>query len=102
MQEEPFGPIALVNRFSDEEEAWPRANATSYGLAAYAWTKDAGRATRAGAKLEAGMVTINHFGLATAETPFGGVKDSGYGREGGSEGLEAYLITKFVTLRPYQ
>lgn len=102
MQEEPFGPIALVNRFSDEEEAWRRANATSYGLAAYAWTKDAGRAARAGAKLEAGMITVNHFGLATAETPFGGVKDSGYGREGGSEGLEAYLITKFVTLRPYQ
>jgi succinate-semialdehyde dehydrogenase/glutarate-semialdehyde dehydrogenase len=102
MQEEPFGPVALVNRFSDEDEAWHRANATSYGLAAYAWTKDAGRAARAGAKLEAGMVTINHFGLATAETPFGGVKESGYGREGGSEGLEAYLTTKFVTQRPYQ
>lgn len=102
MLEEPFGPIALINRFSTEEEAFERANSTRYGLAAYAFSRDAERGQRAAARLDAGMVTINHFGLATAETPFGGVKESGYGREGGTEGLDAYLVTKFVTQRPYQ
>lgn len=102
MQEEPFGPIALINRFSTEDEAFDRANSTRYGLAAYAFTRDAQRGQRAADRLDAGMVTVNHFGLATAETPFGGVKESGYGREGGTEGLDAYLITKFVTQRPYQ
>lgn len=102
MQEEPFGPVALINRFATEEEGYERANASRYGLAAYAYTRDGARARRAGSRLEAGMVSVNHFGLATAETPFGGVKESGYGREGGTEGLDAYLITKFVTQRPYQ
>ncbi|WP_436644520.1 NAD-dependent succinate-semialdehyde dehydrogenase [Microbaculum sp. FT89] len=102
MQEEPFGPVALINRFTDEDEAWQRANATAYGLASYAYTRDGDRAQRAGEKLDSGMVSINHFGLATAETPFGGVKESGYGREGGIEGLDAYLITKFTTRRHYQ
>ena len=97
MNEEPFGPVALVNRFADEDEAIERANATPYGLAAYAFTRSARRAGRVSAALRTGMVAINHFGLGLAETPFGGVADSGYGREGGAEGLDAYLVTKFVT-----
>ncbi|MHC2000107.1 NAD-dependent succinate-semialdehyde dehydrogenase [Methylobacterium sp. CM6241] len=97
MNEEPFGPVALVQRFSDDEAAFAEANRLPYGLAAYAYTRSASRATEIAARVESGMLGINHHGLAFPETPFGGIKDSGYGSEGGSEAIEAYLTTKFVS-----
>ena len=97
MNEEPFGPISAIRRFSDDEEALGEANRLPYGLAAYAYTRSTERASRVGAGVESGMVAINHHGLGMPETPFGGVKDSGYGSEGGSEAIDAYLVTKFVT-----
>jgi succinate-semialdehyde dehydrogenase/glutarate-semialdehyde dehydrogenase len=97
MNEEPFGPLALMSSFHDMDEAVSEANRLAYGLAAYAYTSSAATATKVAAAVESGMMSINHHGLALPETPFGGVKDSGYGSEGGVEGLEAYLSTKFVT-----
>ena len=97
MNEEPFGPIAAIRRFSGDDEALTEANRLPYGLAAYAYTRSGTRATRVGMSVESGMVSINHHGIALPETPFGGVKESGYGSEGGSEAIEAYLTTKFVT-----
>lgn len=101
MNEEPFGPVALINRFSDDEEALAEANRLPYGLAAYAYTRSTQRAARVMNGVESGMISINHHGLALPETPFGGVKDSGYGSEGGPEALDAYLVTKFVTQANY-
>lgn len=100
MKEEPFGPLAVILPFEDEDEAIARANSLPYGLAAYAFTANADRVIRLGDRIEAGMLGINTFAIASAETPFGGVKDSGYGIEGGIEGLEAYLATKFVAQAP--
>jgi len=97
LHEEPFGPVALLLPFQEDEEAISRANDSPYGLAAYAYTRSAARIELAGRSLEAGMVSINQVGLGPIETPFGGVKESGYGREGGSEGIEAYLQDKFVS-----
>jgi succinate-semialdehyde dehydrogenase/glutarate-semialdehyde dehydrogenase len=97
MNEEPFGPVALVMPFSTFDDAITEANRLPYGLAAYAFTRSVRTATDLGAELETGMLTLNHLGLALPEVPFGGVKDSGYGSEGGSEALEAYLVTKFVS-----
>ena len=97
LHEEPFGPLALFSRFSTFDDAITEANRLEYGLAAYAFTRSNTTATALGASIESGMVTINHHGLALTETPFGGVKDSGYGSEGGAEGLEPYLVTKFVS-----
>jgi succinate-semialdehyde dehydrogenase/glutarate-semialdehyde dehydrogenase len=97
MSEEPFGPIASIVRFDTVEEVIEKANSLSFGLAAFAFTRSIQRATLLADELESGMVSINHFGLAAPETPFGGVKDSGYGSEGGSEGLDAYFTTKFVS-----
>ncbi|WP_397453202.1 NAD-dependent succinate-semialdehyde dehydrogenase [Pseudomonas sp. NA-150] len=97
MSEEPFGPIASIVRFDTVEEVIEKANGLSFGLAAFAFTRSIQRATLLADELESGMVSINHFGLAAPETPFGGVKDSGYGSEGGSEGLDAYFTTKFVS-----
>ena len=97
MSEEPFGPVALVNRFEDEDAMIAEANRLRYGLAAYAYTGSAGRANRIGHALDAGMVSINHHGLGLPETPFGGIGDSGYGTEGGADALDAYLVTKFVS-----
>ncbi len=98
MNEEPFGPVAPIGRFSTFEEAAKEANRLPYGLAAYAYTRSAKTAAAIGSVIESGMVSINHHGLALPEVPFGGVKDSGYGSEGGLEAIEAYLNTKFVTL----
>ncbi len=97
MNEEPFGPLAIMSSFTETEEAITEANRLPYGLAAYAYTHSTATATRVAHDVESGMMSINHHGLAVPETPFGGVKDSGYGSEGGIEGLEAYLATKFVT-----
>lgn len=97
MNDEPFGPVTLINRFSSDDEALKMANSTNYGLAAYGFTASGKRAARLSRELRAGMVSINHLGLGPVETPFGGVLDSGYGREGGPEGLDAYLVTKFTS-----
>jgi len=97
MNEEPFGPVALIAPMPDEAAMLAEANRLPYGLAAYVFTRDAGRMDRAAAGVETGMVTINHLGLAVPEAHFGGVKDSGYGSEGGSEAIEGYLKPKFVT-----
>jgi succinate-semialdehyde dehydrogenase / glutarate-semialdehyde dehydrogenase len=100
MREEPFGPVAAVVRVKDEEQAIARANALEYGLAAYAFTRDADRQVRLGEELESGMVGLNTYHITLPETPFGGVKDSGYGSEGGVEGLEAYLSVKYIAQAP--
>lgn len=97
MNEEPFGPIAPIIPFSSFDAVVEEANRLPFGLAAYAYTKSAKTAAAIGAAFESGMVSINHHGLALPEVPFGGVKDSGYGSEGGSEAIEAYLNTKFIT-----
>lgn len=97
MNEEPFGPVAIVNRFSTLDEAIQEANRLPFGLASYAFTRSAETIRALGLRIDAGMTTINHNGLALPEVPFGGVRDSGYGTEGGSEAIEAYLVTKYVT-----
>jgi len=94
---EPFGPIASVITFRSPEEAWHLANAVPYALSSYVFTNDVGLAHEASANIDAGTVSLNHWGLGAPENPFGGRKDSGYGSEGGTEGLDAYLTTKFVT-----
>jgi len=97
MNEEPFGPIAPVLPFKDFDSVVAEANRLPWGLAAYAYTSSAKTAAAIGGAFESGMVSINHHGLALPEIPFGGVKDSGYGSEGGSEAIEAYLNTKLIT-----
>jgi len=97
LTDEPFGPIAPLVRFDDPEDAFKRANSLPYGLSSYVFTESLKRATMAANALEAGMVNINHFGSALAETPFGGVKESGIGSEGGTETFDGYLVTKFVS-----
>lgn len=97
MNEEPFGPVAMVNSFRTIEEAIAQANRLPYGLAAYAFTQSSKVANRVAAEIESGMVGINSFLISVPESPFGGVKDSGHGSEEGIEGLEACLVTKFVT-----
>ncbi|MDP9835973.1 succinate-semialdehyde dehydrogenase/glutarate-semialdehyde dehydrogenase [Neorhizobium huautlense] len=97
MNDEPFGPVAIVNRFSTFEDAVEEANRLPFGLASYAFTGSVKTAHELGRQVEAGMLTINHNGLALPEVPFGGIKDSGYGTEGGSEAVQAYLETKYVS-----
>jgi succinate-semialdehyde dehydrogenase / glutarate-semialdehyde dehydrogenase len=97
MNEEPFGPLAMIAPFRELDEVVEEANRLPFGLAAYAFTRSAKTANAVASRVETGMMTINHLGLALPEVPFGGVKDSGYGSEGGSEAIEAYLNTKFVT-----
>ena len=97
MCEETFGPIAPIVPFDTLEEALQRANSLPYGLAAYAFTSSPKTAAAVSSQLQSGMVGINHFAVSIAEAPFGGIRESGYGSEGGIEGLEAYLNTKFVT-----
>ncbi len=95
---EPFGPLAVLAEFDDLTEAIERANSLPYGLAAYAFTHDLAAAHRLSLALQAGMVGVNHFGVSQPETPFGGVKDSGYGSESGLEGLLGYTDVKFVSV----
>jgi succinate-semialdehyde dehydrogenase/glutarate-semialdehyde dehydrogenase len=97
MNEEPFGPLAVINPFKSFDDAVTEANRLPFGLASYAFTKSAKTANAIAAEVEVGMMTINHLGLALPEVPFGGVKDSGYGTEGGADAIEAYLNTKFVS-----
>lgn len=97
MREEPFGPVVPIVPFSDIDSVLERANSLPFGLAAYVFTQSLKTATKVSNDIEAGMININHFGSAVAETPFGGIKDSGIGSEGGAESLDGYLVTKFIT-----
>ncbi len=97
MNEEPFGPVAVISPFQTFDDVVAEANRLPYGLAAYAYTGSAKTAQDLATSVESGMLSINHHGIALPETPFGGVKDSGYGSEGGAEAIEAYLTPKFVT-----
>ena len=95
-REETFGPVAPVIAFDDEDEVLAMANDTDYGLASYVYTNDLGRAWRAIERLRFGIVGINDINPTAAAAPFGGVKESGLGREGGQEGILEYLDTKLV------
>ncbi|HMC40578.1 MAG TPA: NAD-dependent succinate-semialdehyde dehydrogenase [Acidimicrobiales bacterium] len=98
-QEEIFGPVAPVYAFSGEREAIDAANATEYGLVAYVYTRDLDRAIRVSEGIKSGMVGINQGVVSNPAAPFGGVKQSGFGREGGEEGLDEYLDVKYVGIR---
>ena len=97
MREEPFGPIAPITPFENFDEVVERSNSLPFGLASYVFTSDGNKANKISEALDTGLVGINHPMISTPETPFGGVRESGYGSEGGIEGLEAFLRTKFVT-----
>jgi succinate-semialdehyde dehydrogenase/glutarate-semialdehyde dehydrogenase len=96
MANEPFGPVAVAAPFSTLDDAINKANRLPYGLASFAFTENMRRANLLGDAIEAGMVGINTFAISTADAPFGGVKDSGFGSEGGIEGFESYLVTKTI------
>ena len=96
MQEEPFGPLAIINPVTSLDDGIEKANSVPFGLAAYGFTNRADYADRMIEGIEAGNVSINTLEASLPETPFGGVKSSGYGREGGTEGLHNYMITKNV------
>ena len=98
MQEETFGPVAPVLIFDTEDEAVQAANDTEYGLAAYLWTRDLDRAFRVSERLEYGIIGLNDPVPSTAQAPFGGVKQSGYGREGGTWGIQEYLNIKYLSM----
>ena len=97
MVDEPFGPVAPITHFTSFDEVVERSNSLPFGLASYVFTSDGGKAAKIGDALDTGLVGINNPMVATPETPFGGVNESGYGSEGGIEGLDAFLRTKFVT-----
>jgi succinate-semialdehyde dehydrogenase / glutarate-semialdehyde dehydrogenase len=96
MTQEPFGPVAPIIPFKTFDEVVARANALPFGLAAYAFTNSTKTANAIGDAIESGMVGVNTFAISMAETPFGGIKESGYGHEGSVEGLEAYTNKKFI------
>jgi succinate-semialdehyde dehydrogenase/glutarate-semialdehyde dehydrogenase len=98
LKEEIFGPVAPVASFDDEDQAIAAANDTEYGLVAYLFTRDINRAFRVIERLETGMIGFNQGMVSNAGAPFGGVKQSGFGREGGPEGLQEYLETKYVAM----
>jgi succinate-semialdehyde dehydrogenase / glutarate-semialdehyde dehydrogenase len=98
LQEEIFGPVAPVKGFTDEDEAIAAANNTEYGLVAYVFTNDLKRALRVCERLETGMIGLNQGIVSNAQAPFGGVKQSGFGREGGYEGIKEYLETKYIAV----
>ena len=97
MNIEPFGPIAPVVRFHDLDEAIAIANRLPYGLCSYAFTNSQTKAYELAHRVESGIMSINHYGTSQPDTPFGGVKESGYGREGGFETLDGFMVTKFVS-----
>ena len=96
MNNEPFGPVALIRPFKTMDEALEQANRLPFGLASYAFTENARQANLVSDALETGMVGLNSFAVSAPDAPFGGVKESGFGSEGGPEGLESYLVTKAV------
>ena len=97
--EEIFGPVAPITTFTTEQEAVERANDTEYGLSSYVYTRDLARTIRLAEALEFGMIGVNTGLVSNAAAPFGGVKASGFGREGGFEGIEEYLETTYVSLK---
>ena len=97
-REETFGPVAPLFRFQTEEEAIQLANATEFGLAAYCYSRDLGRVWRVSEALEYGMVGVNSGLISTEVAPFGGVKESGIGREGSKYGIEEYLEIKYLCM----
>ncbi|NIL85770.1 Succinate-semialdehyde dehydrogenase [Rhodococcus fascians] len=99
LRDEIFGPVAAIVGFETEDEAVAAANDTRYGLVAYFYTESLDRALRVSAALDTGMVGVNRGAISDAAAPFGGVKESGFGREGGSEGMEEYLETKYIALQ---
>ncbi len=96
--EETFGPVAALFRFKEEQEGIDAANSTQFGLAAYFYTRDLARTFRVARALQSGMIGINAGVITTVEAPFGGVKDSGIGREGSAHGIDEYLNLKYVSL----
>ncbi len=96
MTTEPFGPVAVSRSFETLDEAITQANRVPFGLAAFAFTNNLHIANQVGDRIEAGMVGINNFGISSADAPFGGVKESGFGSEGGPEGLDSYMVTKAI------
>jgi succinate-semialdehyde dehydrogenase/glutarate-semialdehyde dehydrogenase len=96
MDHEPFGPVALIRPFKTMDEAIEQANRLPFGLAGYAFTENARQANLVSDAMEVGMVGLNSFVISAPDAPFGGVKESGYGSEGGPEGLDGYLVTKAV------
>lgn len=100
MNEEPFGPLSLFVPYRTFDEAIAEANRLPFALAAYGFARSSAAVAAIGERVESGMISINHLGLSLPETPFGGMKDSGYGSEGGAEAIENYLSAKFVTELP--
>jgi succinate-semialdehyde dehydrogenase/glutarate-semialdehyde dehydrogenase len=98
LREEIFGPVAPVKGFASEDEAIAAANDTEFGLVAYVYTSDLKRALRVVERLQTGMIGLNQGMVSNPAAPFGGVKQSGFGREGGYEGIEEYLATKYVAV----
>ncbi|BBY31753.1 NAD-dependent succinate-semialdehyde dehydrogenase [Mycolicibacterium sediminis] len=98
LKEEVFGPVAPITGFDTEEEGIAAANDTEFGLAAYIYTQSLDRALRVAESIESGMVGVNRGVISDAAAPFGGIKESGFGREGGTEGIEEYLDTKYIAL----
>jgi succinate-semialdehyde dehydrogenase/glutarate-semialdehyde dehydrogenase len=98
LREEIFGPVAPIATFSTEEQALEAANRTEYGLVSYLYTRDLNRAIRVSEGIESGMVGLNQGIVSNPAAPFGGVKQSGFGREGGFEGIDEYLEVKYVAL----
>ena len=98
MTEEPFGPLVPITTFQNFDEVTERANSIEYGLTSYIFTRSQRLAHETADALEAGMVAVNTFALASAETPYGGVKQSGFGREGGSQGIHDYLNIKYINM----
>ncbi len=96
MSNEPFGPVAVTARFESFDEAIEKANRLPFGLAAFAFTENGRRANMLGDAIESGMVGINTFAISVADAPFGGVKESGFGSEGGAEGLDSYMVVKAI------
>src|SRR5262249_798493 len=97
MKEEPFGPVAVIGAFDTFDELGGEANRLPHGRPAHGYPPPEKTAAALGSAIETGMISINHHGLALPEVPFGGVKDSGYGTEGGADALDAYQVTKFIT-----
>jgi succinate-semialdehyde dehydrogenase/glutarate-semialdehyde dehydrogenase len=96
--EEIFGPVAAITEFDDEDEAVAAANNTEFGLVSYLFTENISRALRVSERLEAGMIGLNTGLVSNPAAPFGGIKQSGLGREGGSVGIEEFLETKYVAI----
>jgi succinate-semialdehyde dehydrogenase/glutarate-semialdehyde dehydrogenase len=97
-REEIFGPVSAISTFSSEDEAVRLANDTPYGLAAYVYSRDLRRALLCAERLDFGMVGINDTAISNVQAPFGGVKQSGFGREGSKYGIEEYLVTKYISV----